>query len=195
VLEKKEMFQILYPYKTENILKSFNITYTTDASELFRKKIREETWDRRYSEKEVYSEVFYKLYGSKIDDLKNKEFILSQANELLKKLSNENSELILTKNDEYSELIKKLALSMLIKIGYISVPSNPTGSLKNIMKTQKDNELIKKLKSQESFSDFEKAVKYNSHIIEIINNEDYQIKISEFQSNIHKILNFYERNF
>ncbi len=134
VLKDKKIYHLYYWYRAEEILNKFNIKHTKEAAELIKKQILKNPWDKESTDEEIYSEVFKQIYGSNIDDFQNKEFLLSELKKFFKTISNEKDEKLNYKFlREYSELMKKLALSILIKTGYLSSNTNPVRSLKKII--------------------------------------------------------------
>lgn len=186
-LENKEMYQILYSYKFEDIIGQYNIKYTTNVVELFKKKIKEMSWDSRLSDSEVYSEVFDEIYDVKYQELMNKKLIISQVNEFIK---NHSDDYIEINNTKYIELIKEIALSMLINIGYLSSPSNPIGSLKNILMSKKEDHMVKKIRSNKFYNDF-----YKNVLIPISRIIEQTSKNKEIRETDGKKLNIYLQKF
>ena len=190
ILEKNGLYRLLYSYRTEEILSNNGIEFNNNVVSLFKSKIQEESWDKKNTDVEIYSKVFYKMNNIQLKDIKDKKFLLSCANEF------DNKNIKNIKISEYCDFIKKVALSILIKIGYLSTFSNPVGTLKNIIETQK-NQKIKNIRSYESFDDFIKSLKMVSRLVQRI--EDKKSIREEDLKNIipyfHIILNFYDENF
>ena len=185
-LERKKMYDILYYYKSEDILKQSGFYLTTDAVKIFEKQIKDSYWNKEYTEEEIFSIIFEKIYKNKIEYYQNKENIILKIEDFIKKSSEEKDYFLIEKYN-YNKLMKEITLSMLIRIGYLSTFSNPLGSLKNILKKQKNDLKIEKLKSHEKIDEFLKSIKFSSRIMQRIDNKK-DINSEDFK-NINEYFN------
>ena len=206
VLLKMEMYNVLYHFEADIILRQNNMEYAKDSYNLFKKKIMNNKYNRKYTYDELFNIIFKQVYDINIDDL-HKDKLIFQTKEIIQKFSNKNVNNYLL--IEYCKLLNKIALSILLNIRYLSKSNNPITSLRNILK-KKNNATIINLRSLESFDDFYSAIISSARWVTKLNNENNQnvdidttqniiklkdsntVKISEMELNLKKIIQFYE---